>query len=159
MEISPIHHAMVIGANHQNLKEIMQETGTKILFPDAHDPNIPILKKSNVTITGNIHNVYAARQILTVSIAEFSNLFTFTMLCFPAHRDHCLYFWCLICLVIQPITNQINWWRFRTSVTSALISESKANKIRWFALLKVPNAMRVSLLHSKLIILYLCLFH
>ena len=46
---------------------IMQRTGTQIMFPDAGDPNIPSLKKSNVTITGSIHNVYLARQQLVVS--------------------------------------------------------------------------------------------
>lgn len=46
---------------------IMQRTGTQIMFPDAGDPNIPSLKKSNVTITGDINNVYLARQQLVVS--------------------------------------------------------------------------------------------
>lgn len=72
MEISPRHHEMVIGKNHCNLKEIMRLTGAQIMFPDALDPNIPNLKKSNVTITGKINNVYAARQLLIVS----SNFFT-----------------------------------------------------------------------------------
>jgi len=45
----------------------MQRTATQIMFPDAGDPNIPSLKKSNVTITGAIHNVYLARQQLVVS--------------------------------------------------------------------------------------------
>lgn len=67
MEISPHHHPMVIGKNHFNLKEIMRVTGAQIMFPDAQDPNIPSLKKSNVTITGNIHSVYSARQLLIVS--------------------------------------------------------------------------------------------
>lgn len=38
------------------------------MFPDAQDPNIPNLKKSNVNITGNIHNVYKARQLLMGSL-------------------------------------------------------------------------------------------
>jgi len=45
----------------------MQRTATQIMFPDAGDPNIPSLKKSNVTITGDINNVYLARQQLVVS--------------------------------------------------------------------------------------------
>lgn len=61
---------MVIGKNHCNVKEIIKVTGAQILFSDAQDPNIPNLKKSNVTITGNIHQVYAARQILIVSIKK-----------------------------------------------------------------------------------------
>jgi protein bicaudal C len=67
MEISPQHHSVVLGKQSNNLKSIMQRTATQIMFPDAGDPNIPSLKKSNVTITGSIHNVYLARQQLMVS--------------------------------------------------------------------------------------------
>ena len=38
------------------------------MFPDAHDQNIPSLKKSNINISGNIHNVYTARQLLIGSL-------------------------------------------------------------------------------------------
>ncbi|KAF5270411.1 hypothetical protein FQR65_LT05599 [Abscondita terminalis] len=68
IEISPNHHALVIGKNYSNLKAIIQNTSTQIMFPDAQDPNIPSLKKSNVTISGNIHNVYSARQQLMGSL-------------------------------------------------------------------------------------------
>ncbi|KAF5301419.1 hypothetical protein FQA39_LY02148 [Lamprigera yunnana] len=68
MEISPHHHALVVGKSHSNLKAIIQNTNTQIMFPDAQDPNIPSLKKSNVTISGNIHNVYLARQQLMGSL-------------------------------------------------------------------------------------------
>ncbi|CAK9810474.1 Protein bicaudal C homolog 1-B [Anthophora plagiata] len=68
MEISPQHHSIVLGKQSGNLKMIMQRTGTQIMFPDAGDPNIPSLKKSNVTITGGIHNVYLARQQLVGSL-------------------------------------------------------------------------------------------
>lgn len=64
MEISPHHHPVVTGKNHSNLKLIMSHTNCQIMFPDAQDPNIPSLKKSNVNITGNIHDVYRARQML-----------------------------------------------------------------------------------------------
>lgn len=64
MEISPHHHPIVLGKNHSNLKQIMQLTNCQIMFPDATDPNIPSLKKSNISISGNIHNVYKARQLL-----------------------------------------------------------------------------------------------
>lgn len=67
VEISPQHHTIVLGKHSCNLKMIMQRTGSQIMFPDAGDPNIPSLKKSNVTITGGIHNVYLARQQLVVS--------------------------------------------------------------------------------------------
>lgn len=52
---------------------IMQRTATQIMFPDAGDPNIPSLKKSNVTITGDINNVYLARQQLVVSRYVYSS--------------------------------------------------------------------------------------
>ncbi|XP_020287705.1 protein bicaudal C isoform X2 [Pseudomyrmex gracilis] len=68
MEISPQHHSIVLGKQSSNLKMIMQRTVTQIMFPDAGDPNIPSLKKSNVTITGGIHNVYLARQQLVGSL-------------------------------------------------------------------------------------------
>ncbi|XP_011506262.1 PREDICTED: protein bicaudal C [Ceratosolen solmsi marchali] len=68
MEISPQHHSVVLGKQSNNLKSIMQRTATQIMFPDAGDPNIPSLKKSNVTITGSIHNVYLARQQLMGSL-------------------------------------------------------------------------------------------
>ncbi|XP_076626288.1 protein bicaudal C isoform X4 [Colletes latitarsis] len=68
MEISPQHHSIVLGKQSCNLKMIMQRTATQIMFPDAGDPNIPSLKKSNITITGGIHNVYLARQQLVGSL-------------------------------------------------------------------------------------------
>lgn len=68
MEISPQHHSIVLGKQSSNLKMIMQRTATQIMFPDAGDPNIPSLKKSNVIITGGIHNVYLARQQLVGSL-------------------------------------------------------------------------------------------
>lgn len=73
MEISPHHHQLVIGKNHSNLKSIVHNTGTQIMFPDAQDPNIPSLKKSNVTICGNINSVYTARQQLMVRIYFFAS--------------------------------------------------------------------------------------
>lgn len=72
MEISPQHHPTVLGKNHENLKAIIKKTRTQIMFPDAEDPNIPSLKKSHVTISGNIHNVYAARQQLMVRLTASS---------------------------------------------------------------------------------------
>lgn len=67
LEISPMHHPVVVGRNAEQLKLIMKGTGTQIMFPDADDPNIPALRKSCVTITGQIKDVYAARQQLVVS--------------------------------------------------------------------------------------------
>ncbi|XP_015174983.1 PREDICTED: protein bicaudal C isoform X2 [Polistes dominula] len=68
MEISPHHHNIVLGKSSNNLKIIMHRTSTQIMFPDASDPNIPSLKKSNVTIIGSINNVYLARQQLVGSL-------------------------------------------------------------------------------------------
>lgn len=67
LEISPMHHSVVVGRAAEQLKVIMKGTNTQIMFPDADDPNIPVIKKSCVTITGNIKDVYAARQQLVVS--------------------------------------------------------------------------------------------
>ncbi|CAH2092625.1 unnamed protein product [Euphydryas editha] len=68
LEISPMHHAVVVGRGAEQLKVIMKGTGTQIMFPDADDPNIPALRKSCVTITGQIKDVYAARQQLVGSL-------------------------------------------------------------------------------------------
>lgn len=74
MEISPQHHKIVMGPGNETLRAITRRTGAQILFPDAKDPNIPSIKKSSVTITGHIHNVYAARQMLIVSINHILQL-------------------------------------------------------------------------------------
>ncbi|KAJ8714866.1 hypothetical protein PYW08_004847 [Mythimna loreyi] len=68
LEISPMHHSVVVGRGAEQLKVIMKGTNTQIMFPDADDPNIPVIKKSCVTITGNIKDVYAARQQLVGSL-------------------------------------------------------------------------------------------
>ncbi|XP_075229841.1 protein bicaudal C [Lycorma delicatula] len=68
MEISPQHHPIVRGENDTNLMRIMQLTRTQIVFPDVLNPCISSLKKSNVTITGSIHSVYLARQLLMGSL-------------------------------------------------------------------------------------------
>ncbi|XP_065223706.1 protein bicaudal C homolog 1 isoform X2 [Planococcus citri] len=69
MEISPQYHSLVLGANHQNLKTIMQRTRVQVMFPDPRNPCTPSLKKSSVTITGSsIDDVYLARQMLLGSL-------------------------------------------------------------------------------------------
>ncbi|KAF4530658.1 hypothetical protein B566_EDAN004897 [Ephemera danica] len=68
LEISPQHHSVVLGRQSCNLKTIMGQTGTRILFPDAEDPNIPTIKKSNIRISGAIDKVYLARQHLIGSL-------------------------------------------------------------------------------------------
>ncbi|KAH8262827.1 hypothetical protein KR044_000804 [Drosophila immigrans] len=64
MEISPQHHEIVKGKNNVNLLNIMERTQTKIIFPDLSDMNVKPLKKSQVTISGRIDDVYRARQQL-----------------------------------------------------------------------------------------------
>ncbi|XP_068215964.1 protein bicaudal C homolog 1-like isoform X2 [Palaemon carinicauda] len=64
LEISPQHHSFVLGKNNETLKRIMQLTATKITFPDASDLSTPPLKRSTVTISGSVDNVYLARQNL-----------------------------------------------------------------------------------------------
>ena len=74
MEVSPQHHAIVLGKGNINLKIIMQRTNTTIIFPDAGDPNIPPIKKGSVTICSNsIHNVYLARYWSVVPYILFKN--------------------------------------------------------------------------------------
>jgi len=68
VEISPIHHAVVLGKGNMTLRSIMQRTKTTILFPDATDPNIPPIRKGSVSVSGSIHNVYFARQQLLGSL-------------------------------------------------------------------------------------------
>lgn len=58
----------VLGKGNTNLKIVMQRTNTVIIFPDAGDPNIPPIKNGSVTISGAIHNVYLARQLLLGSL-------------------------------------------------------------------------------------------
>lgn len=66
LEISPQHHPVMEGPHAINLKTIMAQTGAQIVFPEANDPIIPVLKKSSVTVSGNIDSVYVARQMLVV---------------------------------------------------------------------------------------------
>ncbi|XP_041982376.1 protein bicaudal C homolog 1 isoform X2 [Aricia agestis] len=68
LEISPIHHAVVVGRYSEQLKLITRGTHTQIMFPDADDPNVPALRRSCVTITGRIRDVYMARQQLVGSL-------------------------------------------------------------------------------------------
>lgn len=66
MQISPHNHSAVRGISNFNYNVIKQNTNTQIIFPDVEDPNVPSSRKSTVTIRGNIANVYAAKQQLTV---------------------------------------------------------------------------------------------
>uniref|UniRef100_A0A182YDQ3 Uncharacterized protein n=1 Tax=Anopheles stephensi TaxID=30069 RepID=A0A182YDQ3_ANOST len=68
LEISTQHHPIVLGRASSNLREIMNRTGTQIMFPDANDVNIKPIKRSQVTITGSINGVYLARQQLIGSL-------------------------------------------------------------------------------------------
>ncbi|XP_061513633.1 protein bicaudal C [Anopheles gambiae] len=68
LEISTQHHPIVLGRSSSNLREIMNRTGTQIMFPDANDVNIKPIKRSQVTITGSINGVYLARQQLIGSL-------------------------------------------------------------------------------------------
>ncbi|XP_042211241.1 LOW QUALITY PROTEIN: protein bicaudal C homolog 1-like [Homarus americanus] len=61
VEISPQHHTFVLGRNTRTLKA-HHATATKITFPDSNDISLPPLKKSTVTISGGIDNVYLASQ-------------------------------------------------------------------------------------------------
>ncbi|XP_050697368.1 protein bicaudal C homolog 1-like isoform X2 [Eriocheir sinensis] len=68
MEVSPQHHAFVMGRNHEHMKRIMHRTSTNITFPDWNDSSLPQIKKSTITISGSIENVYLARQNIIGSL-------------------------------------------------------------------------------------------
>lgn len=68
LEISPVHHSIVMGHGSEQLKVIKKGTNTVIMVPDASDPNIAVIRKSCVTIKGQIRNVYEARQQLVVRL-------------------------------------------------------------------------------------------
>ena len=71
MVISPNHHNFVAGQNNIHLGIIMQSTNTKILFPDAADPNIDSIKKGSVSITGKI--LIKASKKLSIKMKIFQN--------------------------------------------------------------------------------------
>ncbi len=73
LEISPQYHGLILGDQQLNIKSIMQQSGARIMFPDPIDPYTPSLKKSSVTIIGNIKHVYKARQMLLVSKDSIRN--------------------------------------------------------------------------------------
>ncbi|XP_063847525.1 protein bicaudal C homolog 1-B-like isoform X3 [Scylla paramamosain] len=68
VEVSPQHHSFILGRNNDNIKRIMHRTSTKISFPDWNDPTLSPLKKSTVTISGALENVYLARQNIIGSL-------------------------------------------------------------------------------------------
>lgn len=68
VEISPQHHAFVLGPNNENFKRIMHRTATTIQFPDSSDSTLAPLRRSSVTISGAIENVYLARQNILGSL-------------------------------------------------------------------------------------------
>ncbi|KAJ6649862.1 Protein bicaudal C, partial [Pseudolycoriella hygida] len=64
MEISIQHHESIKGVSGNNLRQIMEETKTTIIFPDCKDGNTPQPKKTHVTIKGCLKGVYIAKQQL-----------------------------------------------------------------------------------------------
>lgn len=68
IDIAVQNHFVVAGKSSENLRGIMKSTGTEIIFPDANDCNVKPIKRSQVTITGTIEAVYAARQQLIGSL-------------------------------------------------------------------------------------------
>jgi len=68
VEISPQHHAFVLGPNNENFKRIMHRTATTIQFPDSSDSGLAPLRRSSVTISGAIENVFLARQNILGSL-------------------------------------------------------------------------------------------
>lgn len=67
MEVSYTTHSHIIGRGGTNINHVMQETSTKIHFPDQN--RVVGEKKSNeVTISGDLVNVDNARRRLRVII-------------------------------------------------------------------------------------------
>ena len=66
LEIAPQHHLFIIGRNGVNIKQILQQTGATIRFPDPSN-SVP-QHKGTVYISGTIESVFLARQQLIVSI-------------------------------------------------------------------------------------------
>ncbi|KAL7641081.1 UNVERIFIED_CONTAM: hypothetical protein RMT77_008218 [Armadillidium vulgare] len=64
VEVSPQHHAFILGPHSEVIQKIMQKTSTRISFPDLSDSLLPPLSRSTVKISGAIENVYLAKQNL-----------------------------------------------------------------------------------------------
>ncbi|XP_063443802.1 protein bicaudal C homolog 1-A-like [Mytilus trossulus] len=62
LEIAPQHHLFIIGRGGMNIKQIMQQTGASIHFPDPNTVTPP--RKGTVYVTGSIESVFMARQHL-----------------------------------------------------------------------------------------------
>ncbi|XP_074647664.1 protein bicaudal C homolog 1-B-like isoform X2 [Tubulanus polymorphus] len=62
LEIAPQHHLFILGRGGSTVKQIMQQTGATIHFPDPN--TVTPQRKGTVYITGGIENVFLARQRL-----------------------------------------------------------------------------------------------
>ncbi|KAL8616900.1 Protein bicaudal C 1 [Nucella lapillus] len=62
LEIAPQHHLFIIGRQGSNVKSIMQNTNSSILFPDPATSGPQ--RKGTVVIRGSIESVFCARQHL-----------------------------------------------------------------------------------------------
>lgn len=60
IDIAPQHHLFIIGRNGVNIKQIMQQTGASISFPDPNGTQ----RKGTVFITGTVESVIHARAQL-----------------------------------------------------------------------------------------------
>lgn len=62
LDIAPQHHVFMIGRNSNNVRRVMESTGTTVIFPDSS--LLAARRRSQVTITGTVDAVLQARQIL-----------------------------------------------------------------------------------------------
>ncbi|XP_070544405.1 protein bicaudal C homolog 1-like isoform X2 [Ptychodera flava] len=60
LEIAPQHHLFMIGRSGMNIKQLMQQTGASVHFPDPNSSP----RKSTVFISGSIDSVILARDFL-----------------------------------------------------------------------------------------------
>ncbi|KAI1710523.1 KH domain-containing protein [Ditylenchus destructor] len=63
MEISHCEHSFIIGRGGKNTREIMQQTGCHIHFPDCNKHQDSV-KNNQVSISGSVHQVEVARSKL-----------------------------------------------------------------------------------------------
>lgn len=80
MEISYPSHSHIIGRGGQNVNKVMNETRTKIHFPDENRQAGE--EKSNlVTIDGELGAVEKARQRIRVHITFFFSVISLLLIC------------------------------------------------------------------------------
>lgn len=79
----PQHHKFLIGKNGASIKEIRDQTGTRIIFPGNNDED-----KEVITIIGKEENVLAAKAQLEAIIKNNDNITEGEVAVEPKHHKH-----------------------------------------------------------------------